>query len=141
MQAVSDEHSKTPAAAEIVVSNGGETPKQESPTQHSSEHADNDGLDQQASELGEEYMDEVEDTANKGSPEPGEEEVTSEREDEGAHMTQEVLTGMYAGCIDLYPLPIINNYYTTLQFSDGDADSEWKELLQTFFEGHLLAKI
>ena len=95
MQAISDEHNKSPAAVEIVVSSGGETPKQESPTQHLSEHTDNDGQDQQASELGEECIDEVEGTANKGSPEPGEEEVASEREDEGTHMIQEVLTGIY----------------------------------------------
>ena len=104
MQVVSDEHNKTPATVEIVVSSGGETPRQESPAQHVSEHADDDGLDQQASELGEECVDEVEGTENKGSPEPGEEEVTSEREDEGTHITQEVLTGMSAGCTDLYPL-------------------------------------
>ena len=106
LQAISDEYTKTGAAIETVVSSRGETPRQETPVQHSSSEHTNDiaGLDQQASaeleQLGEESMGHAESegttTAYNGSPEQpgGEEEVTSEREDEASHTIQEVLIGM-----------------------------------------------
>ena len=107
MQAISDEHTKTGAAIETVVSSRGETPRQETPVQKSlSKHTnDSAGLDQpQASaeleQLGEESVDHAESegtaTAYNGSPEQpeGEEEVTSERQDEEPHTIQEVLIGM-----------------------------------------------
>ena len=86
---VSDEHDEIPI--QIVSSSGGETPTQQSSGQHLSEHID--GLEKPASEQGEESVDEVEGVANKGSPEPGQEEVVSE-EDEQTHMTEDKLTGM-----------------------------------------------
>jgi hypothetical protein len=115
LQAISDEHTNTVVAAiETAVSSRGETPRQETPAQHSSEHTDDDaGLDQQASaELeqhlgGEDSMDRAEsedkEEAYNGSPEqPGKEELTS------VDGIQEELVGMYynKGCTDLYPFNI-----------------------------------
>lgn len=112
LQAISDEHNETPAAVETVVSSGGDTPKQESPAQNLSEHTDDGGVDPQQALalLGEEGVDAAVE-GRAGSPEqPGEEEMTNEheREDEGTHLTQEVLTGReVTGCtINLCQLPM-----------------------------------
>lgn len=153
LQAISDEHTKTGAAIETVVSSRGETPRQETPVQKSLSEYTNDSavLDQQASEqLGKESVDHAESegtaTAYNGSPEQpeGEEEVTSERQDEEPHTIQEVLIGM---CVPYYyvykgALTFVHCRLIIIQhcnFSDGVPDSEWKEMLQTFFKERLLA--
>ena len=87
LQAASYEHDITPV--QVVISSEGETPQheQESPDVLS----DHQGLEQHTSEQGEE-SDEIDGTANKGSPESGQEEVRDGK-DVGKQMTEEVLSG------------------------------------------------